>query len=67
MYDETELKSNESINQYCGMVICWKRIFCGMNYFIISICDVEYQFNDDTNERYHLLFHHKESEQSKNI
>ena len=49
------------------MVICWKRIFCGMNYFIISICDVEYQFNDDTNERYHLLFHHKESEQSKNI
>ena len=49
------------------MVICWKRFFCGMHYFIISICDAGYQFDDDTNERYHLLFHHKELEQVKKI
>ena len=49
------------------MVICWKRMFCGMHYFMISTCDVEHQFNDDTNERYHLLFYHKELEQLKSI
>ena len=27
MYDKTELKSNESINQYCGMVIFGKEYF----------------------------------------
>ena len=33
---------------------------------MISICDIESQFNDDTNERYHLLIHHKKLEQLKN-
>ena len=34
---------------------------------MISICDAESQFNDDTNKRCHLLIHHKELEQLKNI
>ena len=49
------------------MVICWNRFFCSMHCFMISICDAESQLNDSTNERYHLLIHHKELEQSKNI
>ena len=47
------------------MVNCWKRLFCGMHCFIISICDVESHFNDGTNERYHLLIYHRELEQLK--
>ena len=38
-----------------------------MHCFMISICDVESQFNDGTNERYHLLVHDKKLEQLKNI
>ena len=38
-----------------------------MHWFMISICDVESQFNDGTNERSHLLIHDKELEQLKNI
>ena len=49
------------------MVIRWKRLFCGMLCFMISIFDAESQFNDSTHERYHLLIHHKELEQVKNI
>ena len=49
------------------MVICWKRLFCGMHCFMISICDAKSEFNDSTNERYHLLNHHKELEQLKDI
>ena len=49
------------------MVIYWKRLFCGMNFFMISICDAEAQFIDSTNERYNLLIHHKELEQLTNI
>ena len=49
------------------MVICWKRLFCGMHCFMISIFDPESQFNDNTHERYHLLIYHKELEQLKNI
>ena len=49
------------------MAICWERLFWGMHCFMISICDAESQFNDDTNKRYHLLLHHKELEQLKNI
>ena len=41
------------------MVSCWKRLFYGMHCFMISICDAESHFNDSTNERYHLLTHHK--------
>ena len=46
------------------MAICWKRLFCGMHG---SICDAGSEFNDGTNERYHLLNHHKELEQLKSI
>ena len=49
------------------MAICSKRLFCGMHCFIISFFDAESQFNDVTNERYRLLFYHKEVEQSKSI
>ena len=49
------------------MVICWKRWFCGMHCFMISISDAESQFNDGTNERCHLLIRNKELEQLKNI
>ena len=45
------------------MVICWKRLFCGMHCFMISICDTESQFNDGTNEMYQLLNHLKELKQ----
>ena len=38
-----------------------------MKCFMISICDAESEFNDGTNERYHLLNHHMELEQLKNI
>ena len=44
------------------MIIYWKRLFCGTHCFMISICDAESQFNDGTNEKYHLLIHHKELE-----
>ena len=36
-----------------------------MHYFMISIYDAESQFNDDTNERYDLLIHHRELKQLK--
>ena len=36
------------------MVICWKRVFCGMHCLMISICDAESEFDDGTNER-HLI------------
>ena len=36
------------------MVTWWKGLLCGMRCFIISICDAESEFNDGTNERYHL-------------
>ena len=49
------------------MVICSKRLFYGMHCFMISICDAESEFNDCTNERYHLLNHHNELEQLKKI
>ena len=49
------------------MVICWKRLFCGMHCFMISIRDAESEFNDDTNERYNLLNHHRKLEQLKSI
>ena len=49
------------------MVICWKRLFRGMHCFMNSICNTESEFNDGTNERCHLLNHHKELEQLKNI
>ena len=49
------------------MVSYWKRLFCGMHCFVIYICNVESQFNDATNERYHLLIHYKELEQLKDI
>ena len=26
------------------MVICWRRLFCGMHCFMIIICDAESQF-----------------------
>ena len=45
------------------MVVYWKRLFCGVHCFMISICDA--QFNDGSNERYHSLIHHKELEQLK--
>ena len=38
-----------------------------MKCFMISICDADSEFNDGTNERYHLLNHHMELEQLKNI
>ena len=41
-------------NQYFIMVICWKRLFCGMHCLMISICDAESEFDDGTNER-HLI------------
>ena len=34
-----------------------------MHFFTISIADVESQFNDGTNESYHLLTHYKELKQ----
>ena len=34
---------------------------------MISIGDAESEFNDATNERYHLLNHHEKLEQLKNI
>ena len=34
---------------------------------MISNCDVESQFNDGTNEKYHFLIHPKELEQLNNI
>ena len=49
------------------MVICWKRLFCGMHCFMISIYHAKSHFNDGTNERYHLLIHHKKLEQLKKI
>ena len=49
------------------MVICWKRLFCGIDCVMISICDAESEFNDGTNYRYHLRNHHKELEQLKSI
>ena len=36
-----------------------------MHYLMISIYDAESQFNDDTNERYDLLIHHRELKQLK--
>ena len=47
------------------MVICWKKLLCSTYCFMISICDAESEFNDGTNERYHLLIYHKELEQLK--
>ena len=47
------------------MVIYWKRLFCGMYCFMIPICDAESQFNEGTNESYHLLIHHKKLEKLK--
>ena len=49
------------------MVVCWKRLFYGMYFFMISICDAESEFNDGTNKMYHSLNHHKELEQLKNF
>ena len=49
------------------MVVCWKRSFCDMHYLMISICDAESDFDDNTNERYHLLIHHNQLGQLKNI
>ena len=49
------------------MVIYWKRLFCGIYCFMISIRDAESYFNDGTNERYHLFIHHKKLEQLKII
>ena len=34
-----------------------------MYFFMISICDAESHFNDGTNERYHIIVHHKKLEQ----
>ena len=56
---------NDSTNSILQMVICWKRLFCGMHCFMISICHTESHFNDGTNERYHLFIHHKKLEQLK--
>ena len=50
-----------------SMVIHGKKLFCGMHYFMIYICNVESQFSDGTKERYHSLTHHKELEQLKDI
>ena len=47
------------------MVFCWKRLFCGTHFSMISICQAESRFNDGTNEKYHLLIHHKKLEQLK--
>ena len=47
------------------MASYWKRLFWGMQFFMISICGAESQFNDGTNKGYHLLIHHKELEQLK--
>ena len=49
------------------MVIYWKGLFCDVNCFMIFIYAAESQYNDGTNESYHLLIHHKELEQLKNI
>ena len=49
------------------MAICWKILFCGMYFFMISICDAESEFNDGANKGYHLLNRQKELEQLKNI
>ena len=38
-----------------------------MHCFMISICDAESEFNNGTNERYHLLNRHMKLEQLKNI
>ena len=58
---------NESIISILQHGHLLKRSLCGMHYFMISICDAESQFNDCTNERYHLLIDHKELEQLKSI
>ena len=47
------------------MVICCKRLFCGNHFFVISIYNDEFHFNDSVNERYHLLIHYKQLEQLK--
>ena len=49
------------------MVISWKWLLCGMHYFMTSTCDTESKFNDSTNQRYHLLNHHKELEHLNHI
>ena len=38
-----------------------------MHFSMTSICDADFQFNDGTSERYHLLIYHKELEPLKNI
>ena len=38
-----------------------------MHFSMTSICDADFQFDDGTNERYHLLIYHKELEPLKNI
>ena len=50
---------NESINSILQHRHLLEKIFFGMHCFVISTGDAESQFDDGTNERYHLLIHHK--------
>ena len=58
MFDETDSKSKcvnklNTIEWSC----CSKRLFCGIHFFMISICDAVSQFNDGAMEMYHLIIH----------
>ena len=39
--------------------------FCDIHCFTISVCDDEYQFNDETRERHYILIYYKELENSE--
>ena len=68
MCDETESKSKWIIKlNIVPWLFVGKKLFCGIYCLMISIFDAEGKFNDGTNERYHLLNHHKELKQLKNI
>ena len=60
-------KQNESIKSILQHGHLLEKIFLWCEVLIISICDAESHFNDGTNERYHLLIHHKKLEQLKEI
>ena len=58
-------KQNESIKSILQHGHLLEKIFLWCEVLMISICDAESHFNDGTNERYHLLIHHKKLEQLK--
>ena len=67
LHRHSDLNTSASLRGRRFVASFFVPLFCGMHCVIVSIGGAESQFNDGTNERYHLLIHHKELEQLRNI